>query len=128
MNTLALEQDQFDVKQPELWRAARSWAERECSPFDQAVQQRPQESGPSIWDMPAIDSKRVVSLLVELEQVIGCKLPTSLIKAGGYASPDQLIADLFVRIRQHCVIGKRLNSGAAQGDSISVSAITSRTS
>jgi hypothetical protein len=96
---------EFDVKLPQLEALARDWAERECTSFDAAVRRAAgdeQEEG-SIWDMPAIDSKRTVSLLVELEPVLGgCKLPSSLIKRGGYASVDDLIAKLFPKIRERC--------------------------
>jgi hypothetical protein len=95
----------FDAKRSELEALARDWAERECTTFDAAVRKAsakdPGEG--SIWDdMPEIDSKRTVSLLVELEPVLGCKLPPSVIKAGGYASVDDLISKLFSKIRERC--------------------------
>lgn len=99
---------QFDALLPELQACTRAWAQRECTSLDDAVQQQPSgktDTGEgSIWDMPAIDSKRVVSLLVELETVFGggCKLPVAVIKSGGYASSDDLIARLFPKLRDAC--------------------------
>jgi hypothetical protein len=45
-----------------------------------------------------------VSLLVELEGMIGggCKIPVSVIRAGGYVSGDDLKAKLFATIRERC--------------------------
>ena len=96
----------FDALQPALEALAREWAERECTSFDDAVCRAAGEDAGegSIWDMPAIDSKRCVSLLVELEGLVGddCKIPVSVIQAGGYASVDDLIAKLLPRIRERC--------------------------
>jgi len=45
-----------------------------------------------------------VSLLVELEGMVGggCKIPVSVIRAGGYVSGDDLKAKLFAKIRERC--------------------------
>ena len=105
MNPLPVDKVQFDAKAPELKALTRDWADRECTPFDEAVRRTaglPKDSGGSIWEMPSIDSKRVVSLLVELEPVLGCKLPLTLVKRGGYISTDDLVADLMPMIRGCC--------------------------
>ena len=104
MKTIPLDKAQFDTKVGDLDALARDWAERECTSFDEAVRRAggAPESDGSIWDMPAIDSKRVVSLLAELEPALGCKLPSLLIKRGGYATADELIADLLPKIRELC--------------------------
>src|SRR4029078_8810899 len=95
---------EFDAKRSQLEALTRDWADRECTSFDTAGRRAagddPGEG--SIWDMPAIDSKRTVSLLVELEPMLGCKLPSSLIKQGGYASVDDMIAKLFPKMRERC--------------------------
>ncbi len=108
---------QFDALVPQLQAYARDWAERECTSFDDAVLQRPRAAhgAGSIWDMPAIDSKRVVALLVELEDVIGggCKLPVSAIKSGGYVSPEDLVVKLFAKLREACTPKPGLTSSAA---------------
>jgi hypothetical protein len=98
---------ELDALLPRLEAYARDWAERECTTFDAAVLGEPpkeNEEDGSIWDVPAIDSKRVVSLLGELEKMIGekCKLPVSAIKSGGYTSAADLVAKLFPRLREKC--------------------------
>ncbi|WP_437334272.1 hypothetical protein [Sorangium sp. So ce394] len=96
----------FDGLLPALQELTRDWAERECTSFDDAVRRAAGEDTDdgSIWDMPAIDSKRCVSLLTELEGLLGsgCSIPVSVIKAGGYASVDDLIAKLLPKIRERC--------------------------
>jgi len=91
----------FDALQPTLEALARDWVARECTSFDAAVLGT---SDGSIWDMPAIDSKRVVALLVELEGVVGngCTIPVSVIAGGGYGSADDLVTKLLPRIRERC--------------------------
>jgi hypothetical protein len=102
---------QFDSLRAAAEALAREWAERECTSFDAAVRRAAggEEEG-SIWDMPEIDSKRCVSLLGELESLFGndckipdCKIPVSVIKPGGYASVDDLIAKLVPKIRERCL-------------------------
>lgn len=102
---LPLDVARFDAKVPELKALARDWTERECTSFDQAVRKAagvPSNGGGSIWDMPTIDSKRVVSLLVELEPVLDCRLPPTLIKRGGYENAEDLMADMLPKIRERC--------------------------
>jgi hypothetical protein len=101
---------QVDSLRSKLEAYALEWAERECKSFDEAVLGEPKESEDdgSIWDMPAIDSKRVTSLLVELEKMFeqtfggSFKLPVSAIKSGGYADGPDLVAKLFAKIREKC--------------------------
>lgn len=97
----------FDRDRPTLEALITAWAEREATSFDDAVEGKPTPSGPdddgTIWDdMPAIDSKRAVGALVELEQVVGHKLPVSLIRPGGYESADDLKGDLLPKVREKC--------------------------
>ena len=96
----------FDSLRGQLEALARDWVERECTSFDAAVSRAAGQPAPeeSIWDMPAIDSKRVVGLLVELEPVLGegSKVPVSVIKPGGYTSSEELIEKLFAEIRERC--------------------------
>lgn len=104
MDTTFPNKAEFDAKLSQMEALARDWAERECSSFDAAVRREvsADEGGGSIWDMPAIDSKRTVSLLVELEPLLGCRLPSSLIKRGGYLTIDEVVADLPPKIRRLC--------------------------
>lgn len=107
MSAVLPEKPQFDAMLPKLQAYARDWAERECTTFNAAVRKAAGDEAEdgSIWDlMPMIDSKRTVALLVELEGLIGggCKIPVSVIKAGGYTSVDDLNAKLFAKIRERC--------------------------
>ena len=105
MKRIPLTEAQFDAKRADLEALATDWADRECTSFDDAVH-RTDNKNPArgtIWAMPAIDSKRVVGLLVELEPVIGCDLPCSLARRGGYTTPSLLVADLLARIRERCL-------------------------
>lgn len=104
MKQLPLTKAQFDEKRAELDALARDWADRECTSFDEAVSQNQKApSTGSIWVMPAIDSKRVVGLLVELEPAIGCEIPCSVIRRGGYSDRTRLVTDLLARIRERCL-------------------------
>ena len=103
--SLPLDKSQFDEKASQYEALTRDWADRECTTFDEAVRRAaglPQTSGGSIWNMPSIDSKRVVALLVELEPIFGCRLPSALIRRGGYANTDDLVTDLKQKIREGC--------------------------
>jgi hypothetical protein len=103
--SLPLDEAQFDAKVTQFEALTRDWADRECTTFDEAVRRAaglPETSGGSIWKMPSIDSKRVVSLLVELEPILGCRLPSALIRRGGYKDTVDLVNDLRQRIRESC--------------------------
>lgn len=103
MKAIPLSKAEFDTKRAEAETLTRDWAERECTSFDQAVRTPEQHIGSgSIWQMPAVDSKRVVSLLVELEPILGCKLPPTLIRRGGYMNPQILERELLAAIRDRC--------------------------
>lgn len=105
MKPIPLTKAQFDAQRPALEALATDWADRECTSFDDAVHQTHNKhpARGTIWAMPAIDSKRVVALLVELEPVIGCDLPCSLARSGGYATRSRLVTDLLARIRARCL-------------------------
>ena len=104
MKRLTLTKAQFDEKREELEILARDWADRECTSFDQAVGQTQSDSpAGTIWTMPAIDSKRVVGLLVDLEPTIGCEIPCSVIRRGGYSDRARLVTELLARIRERCL-------------------------
>ena len=103
MKRLPLTTAQFDEKRAELEALATDWADRECTSFDEAVNQTQRDPATgTIWAMPAIDSKRVVGLLVELEPAIGCEIPCSVIRRGGYSDRARLVTDLLTRIRERC--------------------------
>lgn len=99
---------EFATREQQLTALIDDWVDRECSSFDDAVRKAAGESvaGPSIWDMPMIDSKRVVSLLTELEPVLDRRLPASLIRKGGYSSAGDLKTDLVPRLKKLAIEGK----------------------
>jgi hypothetical protein len=99
---------EFATREQQLTALIDDWADRECSSFDDAVRKAIGEpaAGPSIWDMPLIDSKRVVSLLTELEPVLDRRLPASLIRKGGYSSAADLKNDLVPRLKKLAIEGK----------------------
>jgi len=105
MKMLPITPQQFDAQIRKLELLTHDWAQRELSSFDEAVGITPNtaSSTGSIWDMPTIDSKRVVSLLAEYEVVLGCKLPCALIKSGGYDNESELRSHLFSGIRERCI-------------------------
>lgn len=114
---------ELDSLLPKLEAYARDWAERECTTFDAAVlgeAPKENEEDGSIWDVPAIDSKRVVSLLGELEKMIGenCKLPVSAIKSGGYTSAEDLVAKLFPKLRDKCPVAHKPGVASTTASSI----------
>lgn len=98
----------FDSQRDALADRLRDWAEEELASFDDAVAGNTGAAkgadDPSIWDdMPAIDSKRAIGALVEIEELIGCKLPVTLVRHGGYESVEDMIADLLPKVREKCV-------------------------
>ena len=48
---------------------------------------------------PVVDSLVMVELLVEVEKIVDCSLPLSIIRRGGYYSVDDAVADLVPKIR-----------------------------
>jgi hypothetical protein len=114
MKRLPMTRAQFDQKRSELEALARDWADRECTSFDDAVSQSPRlPTSGTIWAMPAIDSKRVVGLLVELEPTLGCDIPCSVIRRGGYSDRSRLVTDLLARIRERCLDDTATNAQAS---------------
>jgi acyl carrier protein len=47
---------------------------------------------------PVVDSLVIVEVLVEVEAVVNCTLPLSLIRRGGYYSVDDAVAHLLPKI------------------------------
>ena len=105
-----LTEGEFDARASQATALIQDWGDRECTSFDDAVRRASGEAtaatGGSIWDMPTIDSKRVVSLLTELEPVLERRLPPSLIKSGGYSSVAELQADLLPKLKVFATRGK----------------------
>ncbi len=98
---------EFDLMRPALEALLGDWQQRDCTSFDDAVRAGCSSGAPepmlSIWDeMPAIDSKKAVSALIEIEAATKMHLPVALIKSGGYDTLPELIDDLFPKVRARC--------------------------
>lgn len=97
----------FDQRRTELEARLHDWHARECIPFDDAVRAASAaevtEDDLSIWsDMPAIDSKLAISALLEIEAVTTLEIPATFIRSGGYETLQDLIDDLFPKVRAQC--------------------------
>ena len=55
-----------------------------------------------------IDSLSAVSILCVVEPILGIELPQNVVRAGGYSSIDQALAQLLPKIEAHW---KKLNGG-----------------
>ncbi|MBN8612712.1 MAG: hypothetical protein J0L92_19105 [Deltaproteobacteria bacterium] len=107
MKRLAITTAGFARKRAAVEKHIASWSKEECSSFDAAIGVA--EADP-IWSMPAIDSKRVTSLLAELEPILGCRLPSSLIRKGGYRDKADLSQSLTSTIEARCSDALALDS------------------
>lgn len=93
---------EFAKKQAELVVELEAWFEEETAAIDGTVAAgAPAGSGGSIMNMrPAIDSKRVVDATVVTKRVLDIELPPQIIKAGGYASCADMIADIVPKLEK----------------------------
>lgn len=93
---------QFATKRPTLVAALEAWFEEETAAIDGSVAAgAPSGSGGSIIGMrPAIDSKRVVDATVVTKKVLDIELPPQIIKAGGYASCAEMVADIVPKLEK----------------------------
>lgn len=92
----------FATKVATLKSELEAWFEKETESIDGSVASgAPAGAGGSIIGMrPAIDSKRVVDATVVTKQVLGIELPPQIIKAGGYGSCDEMIADIVPKLEK----------------------------
>lgn len=58
----------------------------------------PTTTGGAVGPQPLIDSLVVVSLLIELEPMVGFELPEDLVRAGGYDSVEQVVQHLVPQV------------------------------
>ena len=95
-------QKAFEAKTAELTSALEAWFEEETAAIDgTAASDAPSGEGGSIVAMrPAIDSKRVVDATVITKKVLGIELPPAIIKPGGYASCEEMIADIVPKLKK----------------------------
>ncbi len=81
----------------ELLRDLRKWWEEEVGAKDPFAQPKRADT---IYDLqPEIDSLAVVACLVIIEKHVGFEVSPTLIRRGGYRSFEDMVADLFPKIR-----------------------------
>ena len=92
----------FATKVPALIAALQEWFNEETAAIDGSVEaDAPSGPGGSIMGMrPAIDSKRVVDATVVTKKLLEIELPPQIIKAGGYASCEEMVADLVPKLEK----------------------------
>lgn len=92
----------FATKVPTLVAELEAWFAAETESIDGSIKAAaPSGSGGSIMSVrPAIDSKRVVDATVVTKKVLEIDLPPEIIKPGGYASCDEMIADLVPKLER----------------------------
>lgn len=92
----------FASKTKELVSELEAWFEEETESIDGSIAAAaPSGSGGSIMGTcPAIDSKRVVDATVITKKVLDIELPPEIIKPGGYASCDEMMADLVPKLER----------------------------
>jgi len=57
-------------------------------------------TGGTVGPQPVIDSLVVVSLLIELEPIVGCELPEDLVRAGGYETVEEVVQHLMPQVQK----------------------------
>jgi hypothetical protein len=108
----------FDAIAAQLFAELKKWWADESENFDDAV-----AGTASVWDgMPEIDSKAVVKASPIIRKFTGADLDPKMIKKGGYASFDDLVNDLFPKLREACpsTSPKRREPAALTMESINV--------
>ena len=95
-------QSVFATKLPKLVTELEVWFEEEAASIDGSIEAAaPAGAGGSIMSVrPAIDSKRVVDATVVTKRVLDIELPPEIIKPGGYASCEEMIADLVPKLER----------------------------
>lgn len=83
-----------------LERRVRAAASEKLQDWDALVEEGTAAEAPwadaDAWGtMPAVDSKFAVELSPIFKEVLGCDLNVKLIRSGGYADVDDLVADLI---------------------------------
>ncbi len=92
----------FATKVPTLVAELEAWFEEETAAIDGSVEaDAPSGTGGSIMGMrPAIDSKRVIDATVVTKKVLEIELPPQIIKAGGYGSSEEMVADIVPKLER----------------------------
>jgi hypothetical protein len=83
----------------------RTWWDEEVAGADDPFAEHPPTTGtdPSsgtIYDVqPAVDSLGVVRRLALIDKQVGFRVPSDIVRRGGYHSFDDMIADLIPKVR-----------------------------
>lgn len=77
------------------------WAKQIASPIRRPP--RPpaltRKEGGTVWDVqPELSSQQAVTVLADLEQILGFRPKTSVIRHGGYRGIDQFVRDLSANV------------------------------
>jgi hypothetical protein len=86
----------------ELEQVLRSWwAKQMASPIRRPP--RPpvvtRKEGGTVWDVqPELSSQQAVTVLADLEQILGFRPKTSVIRNGGYRGIDQFVRELSANV------------------------------
>jgi hypothetical protein len=76
------------------WQAQRSGTTRRGNPFSDA-----RTKGGTVFDIqPQVSSQEAVTVLLELEPVLGYEPSTNVIKRGGYKSRDEFVREVTARV------------------------------
>jgi hypothetical protein len=92
----------FKAKAALLTKKLEAWFEEEIASIDGTIADgAPSGRGGSILSVrPAIDSKRVLDATIVTKEVLGIEVPPEIIKAGGYDSCDEMIADIVPKLQK----------------------------
>ena len=101
---------EFAAKIPVLTKVIKDWYDEEAASIDGTVAGgAPAGAGGSlIGTTPVIGSKRVTDLLVIAKKILDVRLPTEIIKPGGYDSFDQMVDDLLPKMEKIFIAGPKV--------------------
>jgi hypothetical protein len=98
----AVTKAEFDELKPELRLDLERWWEDEREDLESSPPMPDLASDP-LWEgLPEIDSKAVVKASPVVRKHMGIELDPRLIRKGGYSSFDELVDDLFPKLRETC--------------------------
>ncbi len=98
----AVTKAEFDALKPQLRLDLERWWEDEREDLE-ADPPPPALASSPLWEgLPEIDSKAVVKASPVIRKYLGIELDPRLIRKGGYNSFDELIDDLFPKLRETC--------------------------
>lgn len=81
----------------EVRQAIRDWWKQEQEDLDK-IADPPNELQPdsgTVFDLvPVISSHHAVEVVLDLQDILGCEIPDTVINRGGYHSCDEMVDDL----------------------------------